>query len=620
MDKNTLTGLLIIGVIFLGFTWYGNNQQAEVLKVQATIDSINNVEIAKTEEALRAQPEFQLNDSIAKVRRDETLKQAYGNELFLAKKNKEEQYTIQNDKVIIGLSTLGATINSVELKDYKTWNNKPLILFSKESALFNLKYKSALDVNTSEYVFTPMSKENNITVSGDGSSLAFRLYNSSDAYVEYVYTLKDGDYEVNLKINFVGMDNIIDTNQSDITLKWSMSVLQNEKGYTYENQYTNLFYKLTSDSGVEELSLGNSERETVENEIEWVSFKNQFFSSIIYAKDGFKDGELAYKTLPEGSGELKHFDATLNIPFSTSQKSYDFSLYFTPNSYDLLKTYDKNFQELIPLGWGILGWINKFIVIPTFNFLSEYIGNYGWIILLLTIIIKLIIFPFTYKSYVSMAKMRLIKPDIDKLSEKFPNKDQAMQKQQAMMEIYRRAGVNPMGGCLPMLFQLPILIAMFRFFPASIELRGKSFLWANDLSSYDSILDLPFSIPFYGDHVSLFALLMGISMYFATKINMSQTSASSQQQIPGMQFMTLYIMPVMLIVWFNSYSSGLSYYYLLSNLITVSQSLIIRRFVDDNKLHSQMQAYATKPKKKSKWQSKYEDMMKQQQETMKNKK
>lgn len=615
MDKNTLTGLLIIGLIFLGFTWYGNNQQGKINAEKAKIDSINMVEAAKIAEELKlSQAEFQKNDSLAKVNAESRAKNVYGEMLFSAQNATEEQYTLQNDKVVIGISTRGATINSVELKDYKTWDEKPLYLFSQKSALFDLRYRTNVDVNTSEYVFTPTTSQKVVTVTGDSSSVAFRLYNDSTAYVEYVYTLKKDDYEVGLKINFVGMEYMMDNRQGDMTLKWAMNALQSEKGYDYENQYTTLAYKLTSEDEVEEFSVSNEDSKTVENKIKWVAFKQQFFSSIIVAKDDFVNGDLSYKVLGESSGELKHFNADLNIPFSSDKKSYDFSLYFAPNSYDLFKDYGYDFKELIPLGWGIMGWINRFLIIPVFNFLSEYISNYGWIIFFLTIIIKLLIFPFTYKSYVSMAKMRIIKPDVDALNEKYPNKDQAMQKQQAMMEMYRKAGVNPMGGCLPMLFQMPILIAMFRFFPASIELRGEHFLWASDLSSYDSIFNLPFTIPFYGDHVSLFALLMGVSMYAASKINMAQTNMGSQQQMPGMQFMTLYIMPVMLVVWFNNYSSGLSYYYLLSNVITVAQSLIIRRFVDDKKLHEQMKTNAKKPRKKSKWQAKYEEMMQQQQQ------
>ncbi|MFI3261628.1 MAG: membrane protein insertase YidC [Rikenellaceae bacterium] len=614
MDKNKITAFLLILLIFVGYAWFQSNQNQKIVAEREAQNEIARVEAEKiAKEAAKLTPEDIIkNDSIAKATAEARAIGAYGEMLYSAQSKQKEEYTLQNEKVKIGISTLGATINSVELKDYKTWNGSPLYLFSEKSALFDIKYRTTVDINTSNFVFTPTTSKKDITVTGESSSLAFRLYSDSTAYVEYVYTLKADAYDVDLKVNFVNMNYLLDRNQKNLSINWAMDALQTEKGYSYENQNTNLSYKLTADNGIDELSIGrNAYSESVNEPVQWVAFKKQFFSSIIRYNDSFSAAELSYQTLPENSGELKHFDATLSVPFSVDKTSYDFSLYFAPNSYSLFRSYGDKFEKLIPLGWGIFGWINRFIVIPTFNFLSAHIANFGWIILLLTIIIKLLIFPFTYKSYVSMAKMRLIKPEVDELNTKYPNKDQAMQKQQAMMEIYRRAGVNPLGGCLPMMFQMPVLIAMFRFFPASIELRGEHFLWANDLSSYDSILNLPFNIPFYGDHVSLFALLMGASMFFSSKINMAQTSGS-QQQMPGMQFMTLYIMPVMLIVWFNNYSSGLSYYYLLSNLITIGQSLIIRRFVDEDKLHDKMKNNAKKPRKKSRWQQQYEEMLQQQ--------
>ncbi|MEG1935809.1 MAG: membrane protein insertase YidC, partial [Rikenellaceae bacterium] len=308
------------------------------------------------------------------------------------------------------------------------------------------------------------------------------------------------------------------------------------------------------------------------------------------------------------------FNTNLAVDYSPQTTAYNFGFYFGPNSFAQMKSYDMSFQKLIPLGWGIIRWINRFVIIPSFDFLGHYMTNYGWIIFLLTLFIKLIIFPFTYKSYISMAKMRLLKPEMDSINQKYPKKDDAMKKQQELMALYSKAGVSPMGGCLPMLFQLPVLIAMFRFFPASIELRGEHFLWATDLSSYDSILALPFNIPFYGNHVSLFALLMGVSTFISTKINMAQSGAQNNQQLPGMAFMTTYLMPVMLVVWFNSYSCALSYYYLLSNVVTIGQTYLIRQFVDDKKLHQQMKDNAKKPKKKNRWQQRYDDMIKQQQE------
>ena len=312
------------------------------------------------------------------------------------------------------------------------------------------------------------------------------------------------------------------------------------------------------------------------------------------------------------------------MPYTPQTAGYDFAFYFGPNKYAILKKVtvpdgeELHLERLIPLGWGIFGWVNRWFVIPVFDFLRNYVSSFGVIILILAVLVKLIISPMTYKSYLSTAKMRVIKPEVDELAKKYPRQEDAMKRQQATMELYKRAGINPMGGCIPMLIQMPIIIAMFRFFPASIELREQPFLWADDLSSYDSILDLPFKIPFYGDHVSLFALLMAVSLFAFSYISYQQT-ASSQPQMAGMKFMMVYLMPVMMLFWFNSYSSGLCFYYLLANLLTIGQTLLIRRMVDDDKIHAAMKANAAKQQKgrKSKFQLRYEQLMREQQEQQK---
>jgi YidC/Oxa1 family membrane protein insertase len=335
---------------------------------------------------------------------------------------------------------------------------------------------------------------------------------------------------------------------------------------------------------------------------------------VFIAPDNVSYANLAFDTAAPESSLLKTFTAQMGVPYTPQTEGYDFAFYFGPNKYSILKKIgepggaDIYLERLVPLGWGIFGWVNRWCVIPVFDFLRNYIGSFGMVLL-----VKLVISPLTYKSYVSMAKMRLVKPQIDELAKKYPKPEDAMKKQQATMELYKKAGINPMGGCIPMLIQMPILIAMFRFFPASIELREQPFLWADDLSSYDSIVNLPFSIPFYGDHVSLFALLMAVSLFGYSWFNYQQT-ASSQPQMAGMKFMMVYMMPIMMLFWFNSYSSGLCYYYLLSNIFTIGQTLVIRRMVDDNKIHAIMQANAAKKSKgkKSKFQQRYEELMRQQ--------
>lgn len=617
MDKNSITGLLVIGAILFGFSYYGSQQAEEANRQKAVADSIYRVENPEKVEPVKVAQE-----AAEQMASPQDVAEAFsGSYLEAAATAEAELYTLENDKIKVTISSKGAAVVSVELKDYKTYEGDPLVLFKEKDAKFDLSFYTSQPVSTSLFTFDGGDKRS-VTVSGEGSeSLSFKLHHDSLSYVEYIYSLKGGDNMVDLDVNFVGMDKVMNPSQSSIALKWSNISPQNERGFEYENQYTTVAYMFPGESEMEELTMSTeAQSEDVDSNIKWVAFKQQFFSSILMAKDNFENGEVGFTTMSPKSGDIKHFSADLSLPYSATTNSYGLSFYFGPNQYTTLKSYDEGFESLIPLGWGIIGWINQYIVIPTFNFLSGFISSYGLIILLLTLIIKLIILPFTYKSYISMAKMRLLKPEIDAINAKFPDKNDAMKKQQEMMELYRKAGASPLGGCLPMLFQLPVLIAMFRFFPASIELRGQSFLWANDLSSYDSVLSLPFDIPFYGDHVSLFALLMGISLFVSSKLNFAQTNATANQSMPGMKFMTLYMMPIMLVLWFNSYASGLSYYYLLSNLVTIGQSYGFRRLVNDKKLHEQMKANAKKPRKQSGFQKRYNDMVKQQQKMQKNKK
>ena len=421
---------------------------------------------------------------------------------------------------------------------------------------------------------------------------------------------------IDFDVQFVGMENrLLHRTRPIWNLPGRMSVCKTKKGFENENNYTTIAYKYPSDESVEQLRTSTEDKsETINSKVKWVAFKQQFFSSIFVAKDDFQNGTLGYSTFQPGEGKIKTFRAKVSVPFTQQLSEYNFNFYFGPNKFSVLKKYDDlHFERLIPLGGWIVGWINRWLVIPTFDTLGAHIANYGIIILILTLIVKILISPLTYKSYLSSAKMRLLKPEVDKLNEKYPKPEDALKKQQAMMALYKSAGVNPMGGCLPLLIQLPILYAMFRFFPASIELRGEHFLWADDLSSYDSILTLPFNIPFYGNHVSLFALLMAASMFIYSRINYNQT-AGSAPQMAGMKFMMLYLMPIMMLFFFNNFASGLNYYYLLSNIITIGQTYGFRYIVNEDKLHQRMKENAKKPQKKSKWQQRYEEMVKLQQQ------
>ena len=450
----------------------------------------------------------------------------------------------------------------------------------------------------------------------DGAkSVVMRLPVAERAYLEYRYLIYDTeaperDYLVDFDVRLVNMAPEM-ANQTQIQIDWANTTFQNEKGFQNENMYTTLSYRFPDETSIEELGMSEGAKsKNISTQVNWVAFKQQFFSSVFIAPDNVSYANLAFDTAAPESSLLKTFTAQMGVPYTPQTEGYDFAFYFGPNKYSILKKIgeaggaDIYLERLVPLGWGIFGWVNRWCVIPVFDFLRNYIGSFGIIIFILVLLVKLVISPLTYKSYVSMAKMRLVKPQIDELAKKYPKPEDAMKKQQATMELYKKAGINPMGGCIPMLIQMPILIAMFRFFPASIELREQPFLWADDLSSYDSIVNLPFSIPFYGDQVSLF----GYSWF-----NYQQT-ASSQPQMAGMKFMMVYMMPIMMLFWFNSYSSGLCYYYLLSNIFTIGQTLVIRRMVDDNKIHAIMQANAAKKSKgkKSKFQQRYEELMRQQ--------
>lgn len=412
---------------------------------------------------------------------------------------------------------------------------------------------------------------------------------------------------VDFEVNLYGMEQTIAANQSYLNFTWAFDVPRQERPSQFgEDRYTNINYKFYEDD-VDELSKGKSDEEDLTTRVKWIGFKQLFFNSTIIADEWFPNAYIRSDKFEEDPKYLARFHADIAIPYKgTDNEKTEMRFFFGPNHYQTLRQYDIDLERLVYLGYAIVRPVNQYLIIPLFNFFRKYINNFGIIILLLTVFIKTVLFPFTYKSYVSQAKMRALKPEIDEISKKFP-KEKAMEKQQATMALYKKAGVNPMGGCLPMLLQFPILIAMFFFYPNSIELRQEGFLWAHDLSTYDSILDLPFTIPFYGDHVSLFVLLMTLTTIVSTRLNQQATAS---QGMPGMKTM-MYIMPVMFLFILNNYSSGLSYYYLLANLITIGQTYAIRSFIDEDKIREQLQVNKKKPVKKSKFQKRLEEVAKQ---------
>ena len=639
MDKKSIIGIAVVAVLFLGFAYFNSQQQKEYLEQKAAYEAyVDSVAAAARAAAPVAdslasgngvQAEVAAAEAAAAVRERQV--ETLGESLTAAREAEAEEFIVENDVMAVLFSTRGGQIKGVTLKDYTQYGprgkrDRKIEMMDPATARFGLSFylKNGLKnvpVNTLDYVFTAQS----VVGEADGAkSVVMRLPVAEGAYLEYRYLIYDTeaperDYLVDFDVRLVNMAPEM-ANQTQIQIDWANTTFQNEKGFQNENMYTTLSYRFPDETSIEELGMSEGAKsKNISTQVNWVAFKQQFFSSVFIAPDNVSYANLAFDTAAPESSLLKTFTAQMGVPYTPQTEGYDFAFYFGPNKYSILKKIgepggaDIYLERLVPLGWGIFGWVNRWCVIPVFDFLRNYIGSFGIIIFILVLLVKLVISPLTYKSYVSMAKMRLVKPQIDELAKKYPKPEDAMKKQQATMELYKKAGINPMGGCIPMLIQMPILIAMFRFFPASIELREQPFLWADDLSSYDSIVNLPFSIPFYGDHVSLFALLMAVSLFGYSWFNYQQT-ASSQPQMAGMKFMMVYMMPIMMLLWFNSYSSGLCYYYLLSNLFTIGQTLVIRRIVDDEKIHAVMQANAARKSKgkKSKFQQRYEELMRQQ--------
>ena len=623
MNKNTLIGFVLIGLILFGFSWYNSKVYNEQQRAAFVADSLAAVEALKNAPkidsaalALQEQGEMAQNamsGSSVPVYADSLLEQS--------RFGQEEFYTLENNKIKVSFTTKGAQASSVLIKDYFTYDSLDLYLVKENASNLDMEFYSDF-----HRAFLKSSTFNYTKVAQTDSSLVFRLAFADNAYVEHVYNLSPDSYMLDFDVKMVGMDKYI-RNGSQMLVNWEMNVPRLEKGYDNEKNYSSVFYKFPNEEEVEDLGFRNAESsESLSTKVEWFAFQQQFFSAIMVAENSFSQGDLSYKFYPvtDPDKNLMECNAKMQIGYDAAQEvSVPFKFYFGPNLYKELKSYDYGFENIVPLGGWLIGWINRVIIINFFDYLSRFISNYGIIILLMTIAIKLVISPLTLKSYMSSAKMRVLKPEIEKINAKYPKKEDAMKKQQEVMALYKKTGVSMFGGCLPMLLQFPILFAMFRFFPASFELRQQGFLWADDLSTYDTILDLPFNIPLYGDHVSLFALLMAVSMFFYSKMNMDQMP--SNNDMPGMKAMQLYFMPIFLLVLCNNFSSGLSYYYMLSNLITIAQTWVIRKyFIDEQKLFAQLKAKAAnaKPVKKSKFQQRLDEMYKQQQamqQQMKNK-
>ena len=629
MDKKTIIGIVLMSLIFIGYVLYNSKQQAEY---QEYLQSVQ-VEEPVAQEATAVEAEAQIADSLALATAEQREVNMFGESLVAARSGEVKQIEMKNDYLTIDFTTRGGAMQRVVLEEYtkyapKDERTEKVTLFDPESAMFDMEFyvKKGLNnvkVNTSEYVF----QTEGVRREGDRQVLTMQLEVAPGAFLQYEYILYDEknpsrDYLVDFNVKLQNLSPVM-AQQSTLGLAWSDRTYQNERSYKTENMYTTISYRLPGEDGVEDLGMGETRDEQVQSDVNWVAFRQQFFSQAFIAYDNFARADMGFVAEADGSGFVKQFSSRMGVAYTPQTTEYNFGLYCGPNKYAVLKDVvspdgeELAMERLIPLGGWLVGWFNRWIVIPVFDFLRNYIASFGIIILILTILVKLLILPLTYKSYLSSAKMRVIKPEMDALNEKYPKQEDAMKKQQEMMNLYKKAGINPMGGCIPLLIQMPILIALFRFLPVSIELRGQSFLWSDDLSSYDSVLDLPFSIPFYGDHVSLFCLLMGIAMIGFSYLNYQQT-ASSQPGMAGMKFMMVYMMPAMMLFWFNDYASGLCYYYLISQILTMIIMTSIRRFVDDDKIRYMMEKNSAKQKnkKKSKFQLRYEELMREQEEMM----
>jgi YidC/Oxa1 family membrane protein insertase len=623
MDKNSIIGFVLIALIMMGFFGYQSVQVKKQQAYQAQLDSIAAAEAYaqwQLDSAWRAEhPEEAIAASepvassvqapVAPVYSDSLLNAAARSEASII--------TLENEKLKVEFTTRGAQPYSVLVKDYLTYGKEPLYLLQEGKSELGYIVYAPTAVDTRKFNFQ-------VTETTD-STVVMRLPFSGGGYIEQRYSLLPDSYSVNETLSLVGMGHLIPRNVSSIDVDFSATIGRMEKGYKNETQYSRLNYYFPDDKKPANIGNGRKGEKRFNNNIEWFAFQQQFFSAIMRAPGNFSYGEFKIDFVPKESesGDLMNCSALLRADITPGERvDVPFEFYFGPNDYKGLKAYGHAYEKVIPLGGKIIGYFTKWVIIPLFDWLHKGISNFGIIILLMTIFIKIVVLPFAYKSYSSSAKMQALKPYMDKINAKYPKQEDAMKKQQETMDLYKKAGVSPMGGCLPMLLQMPILWAMFRFFPASIELRQQPFLWAQDLSAYDDVIHWGTSI-LGMDHISLFALLMAVSMFFYSKVLQTQTSAGNDPNAKMMQVMSLYMMPIMMFFICNNLSSGLSYYYLLSNLITMLETFIIKKWiVKPEEVVAKVEAAQkeNKPAPKSKWQQRLEEAQRMQREMEKNKK
>jgi YidC/Oxa1 family membrane protein insertase len=610
MDKNTFTGLFLIMAIIAGSVYFLKPSEAQ-LKKDALFqhqDSLKKGLLGKTNTPVTAK--FDTAKAAVKTVADSaTLKSPFG----AASVGSEKLITIENQELLVKLSTKGGKVASVELRNYKTFDKKPLVLFSGDKDHFGLNFNVGdKKINTDEYYFNPSAADLKVAEK-DSASITLRLSYSPTQYIDYIYSLKGTGFKLGLTIKPTGLDGVI-ANSSSLNLNWAASLHKQEKDMKQERQYSTVYYYNTENT-VDWLNENKDDSKDVsDKKMTWVAFKQHFFSNALIAKNGISKSSFGVVTDVADTTDVKQMKADLTLVRS-SDGSVPLVFYFGPNRYKTLEQQGSDLNKLVNLGWGPLKYINQFAVLPVFNFLKQFNWNYGLIILVLTIVLKLVLSPLTYKSYLSMAKMRVLKPEMDEIKTKV-GEDNPTLLQQEYLKLYKKAGVNPLGGCLPLLIQMPIVIAFFKFFPSLFELRGESFLWMHDLSTYDSVIKFaPIALVGGVDHISLMCLLMTISTLIYTYFNNQISGATGQMKYIG------YITPLIFLFTLNSYPSGLNYYYFLANMLTFLQQYLIKFMVDDKKIHAQIQENKKKPedtkKKKSGFQARMEEMMRNQQQAKK---
>ncbi|WP_324721365.1 membrane protein insertase YidC [Salinimicrobium sp. HB62] len=598
LDINSLIGFLLIGGILLWMLYM--NPSAPEVEEETTTEQV--VVTPDEEQQVATTNALQEADSAAVARAASRLGE-FGYSATLPSAT-ENETSVENDVLDLKFSNKGGYLSEVRMKNFKTFDSIPVYLIKGDNASFNLTFATTDGrvLNTKDLYFEPT-----VTKSGDNTIVSMKLKVSPDEFLEYRYVLKPGEYMLDFTIRSQGLNDVLNSSEP-IVLDWKLKGYRHAKSISYENRYTELVYEY--DGGDDDYV---TDGEDEENDITYVAYKQHFFTSILLTDTPFETGKFKSEDLVEDEEVdtlyTKAFASTFPLELKGGELNYNMNWYYGPSDYQILNDYDRNLDEIMPLGWGIFGWINRYVFIPFFSFITNYMG-YGIAIIVMTIAIKLVLSPVQYKQYLSQAKMKVLRPEINELNEKY--KDNPMKKQQETMKLYSKAGASPMSGCLPALMQLPVFYALFMFFPSAFQLRQKGFLWADDLSSYDTIAQLPFYIPFYGDHVSLFPILASIAIFIYMMMTTGQTMQNAQQPgMPNMKFI-MYLSPLFMLIFFNNYASGLSLYYLTSNLITIGIMLVIKNFIiDEDKIHAQIQENKKKPKKQGKFARKMQEMMEQ---------